>query len=77
MAHQRKNEIALTPRPINTPRQQSWWLNCPDRQTFSAAARANQPAIRSGRFGHMSESNYITARDTRAKQYRESMVDDA
>lgn len=39
----------LQPKP--QPRRQSWWLDCPDRKTFSAAAKANQNGIKAGRFG--------------------------
>lgn len=56
--------IAIQRRDEQPERKQSWWLGCPDRATFRAAAAANFPAMKLSRFGHVSESNYITARST-------------
>ena len=59
-------------------RSESWWLNCPDRQTFSDAARANFGAIRSSRFGQLSDSSdMITARVTRGAIRHDTRPDEA
>lgn len=59
---QAAEKIVINPPRDDQPPRESWWTQCPNREGFSAKARAESTRMQASKFGHVIDPTYRSER---------------